>query len=79
MAVRIFSLGGLHALDARWLTFGFEREINVVPRQTALGLVVHSNVIGPTCGKHEKYFIALGFRQFIELWHPASFVPGIFL
>jgi hypothetical protein len=38
-------LGRLYDLNARWLAFGFEREIYIMPRQTALGFVQGANVI----------------------------------
>jgi len=57
--------------------FRLEREVYVVPRQTALGFVPRANVIRPACGEHKKHFVTVGFKFFVQLCFPADFVPGI--
>src|SRR6476660_4106626 len=53
----------LHGLDACWLAFWLEREVHVVPPQTALGFVQRANVIRPAGGDHEEHFVAFCIRQ----------------
>jgi len=57
----------LYSSNARRFAFWLEREIYVMPRQTALSFVQRAYVICPACGEHEEYFVSFGFRQFIEL------------
>ena len=56
MAVRMVSSGRLHGLDVCWLGFWLEREVYIVPRQTAFGFVQRANVIRPADGEHEEHF-----------------------
>jgi hypothetical protein len=79
MAVRMVSSGRLHGLDVCWLGFWLEREVYIVPRQTALGFVQRANVIGPAGGEHEEHFISFGLWQFFQLSFPAGSVLGILL
>jgi hypothetical protein len=71
--------GRLHGLDVCWLGFWLEREVYIVPRQTALGFVQRANVIGPAGGEHEEHFISFGLWQFFQLSFPAGSVLGILL
>ena len=52
----------LHGLDACWLAFWLEREVYVMPRQTALGFVQRANVICSAGDKHKKHFVTFGYR-----------------
>jgi hypothetical protein len=72
-------LGWRHGLDARWLAFWLEREVYVVPWQTAFGFVPRTNVICPTCREHEEHFVTVGCRLFVQLCFPAGFIPRILL
>jgi hypothetical protein len=54
--------GVRHGLDARWLAFWLEREVYVMPRQTALGFVQRANVICSAGDKHKKHFVTFGYR-----------------
>ena len=71
--------GRLHGLDVCWLAFWLEREVYIVPRQTAFGFVQRANVIRPAGGEHEEHFVSFRLRQLIELYFPADLVPGILL
>jgi len=54
--------GRLHGLDVCWLAFWLEREVYVMPRQTALGFVQRANVICSAGDKHKKHFVTFGYR-----------------
>src|SRR6185503_7947752 len=69
----------LYDLNARWLAFGFEREIYIMPGQMALGFIPYANIIGPTSSQHEEHSITFCIRQFLQLWFPVRLVPRVLL
>ena len=79
MAVKDVFFRRLYHLNARWLAFGLELEINVMPRQTARGFVQRANIICATCDEHKKHFVSFVLPAVYRVALSSGLIPGIFL